>query len=109
VKQNPSAAKLSAFCIAICCCFFAIACATLPKAPQASQPGPSAHNESRLNINTATAAELETLPGIGATMAARIIDYRDRYGAFRRAEHLMMVRGISDKKFRTLQPLITAD
>jgi competence protein ComEA len=109
VKQNPSAAKFPAFCLAICLCFFATACATLPQTSQAPQQAPSAQQESRININTATASEFEVLPGIGATMAARIVDHRDRYGAFRRAEHLMMVRGISDKKFRALQPLITVD
>jgi len=45
--------------------------------------------------------------GVVGTMAALIVSHRERYGAFRRAEHLMMVRGISDKKFRELQPLIT--
>jgi len=57
--------------------------------------GPALRNEPRININTAAAHELESLPGIGETMAARIVSHRERYGAFRRAEHLMMVRGIS--------------
>jgi competence ComEA-like helix-hairpin-helix protein len=108
VKQNLSAAKFSAVFLSGCFCFFATACATLPKTPPFEQ-APAAHNGSLININTATAGELEVLPGIGSTMAARIIEHRARYGAFRRAEHLMMVRGISDKKFRELQPLITVN
>jgi len=90
----------------ICLSLFVNACVSLPRSalPLEQQ---SRHNESRMNINSATALELESLPGIGATMAARIIDFRERNGPFRRAEHLMMVRGISDKKFRELQPLIT--
>lgn len=60
----------------------------------------------RLNINTATQEELETLPSIGKEMAARIIQHRNRYGRFQRAEHLLLVRGMSDKKYRALKDLI---
>jgi competence protein ComEA len=62
-----------------------------------------------ININTASARELETLPGIGEGLAQRIIEHRGKYGSFRRAEHLMMVRGISDKRFRALRELITVE
>jgi competence ComEA-like helix-hairpin-helix protein len=60
-----------------------------------------------VNINTAPAEELEKLPGIGRGLAARIISYREQYGRFRRAEHLIMVRGIGDKRFRRLRSFIT--
>jgi comEA protein len=60
-----------------------------------------------VNINTARAEELEKLPGIGRALAARIISYREQYGRFRRAEHLIMVRGIGDKRFRRLRSFIT--
>ena len=62
-----------------------------------------------VNINTAGAAELEKLPGIGRALAARIVEHRERYGRFRRAEHLMMVRGIGDRRFRELRHLITVE
>lgn len=62
-----------------------------------------------INLNTATAAELESLPGVGPMLAARIITYREENGRFRRAEHLMMVRGISDRKFRELRPLVRVE
>ena len=62
-----------------------------------------------ININTASSAELEKLPGIGQALAARIISHRRQYGRFRRAEHLMMVRGISDRRFRALRSLITVE
>jgi len=63
----------------------------------------------RININTASANELETLPGIGKGLAERIIEHREKYGPFRRPEHLIVVRGISDKRFRALRDLITVE
>ena len=60
-----------------------------------------------LNINTATATALEALPGIGAATAARIIEYRQKNGAFKKVEDLMNVRGIGEKTFLSLKPLIT--
>ena len=61
----------------------------------------------RTNINTASAVELEKLPGIGKGLAERIIDHRERFGPFRRTEHLIIVRGISDRRFRALRDLVT--
>ena len=63
----------------------------------------------RININTASAEELETLPGIGKALAERIIEHRGKYGRFRRPEHLIIVRGISDRKFRAFRDLITVE
>ena len=63
----------------------------------------------RININTASANELETLPGIGKSLAERIVEQREKFGPFRRPEHLLMVRGISDKRFRALRDLITVE
>ena len=63
----------------------------------------------RININTASANELETLPGIGRGLAQRIIEHREKYGPFRRPEHLISVRGISDRRFRALRDLITVE
>ena len=60
----------------------------------------------RINLNTAPAKELEALPGIGKGLAGRIVEHREKYGPFRRAEHLMMVRGISESRFRALHHLI---
>lgn len=63
----------------------------------------------RININTAPADELEKLPGIGKAMAARIIEHREKYGPYRKPEHLIIVRGISDRRFHALQNLITVE
>ena len=60
-----------------------------------------------VNLNTATAAELEKLPGIGAKTAARIVDYRQKKGPFKKAEELMNVQGIGEKSFLKLKSQIT--
>jgi competence ComEA-like helix-hairpin-helix protein len=78
--------------------------AAAPSQSLAENPAPT-----RININTASAQELEKLPGIGRGFAQRIVDHRERYGPFRRPEHLIMVRGLSDKRFRTLRELITVE
>lgn len=62
-----------------------------------------------ININTATAEQLEKLPNIGKQTAENIIYYRERYGKFRRVENLMLVERISDKKFRNMRHLIKAE
>jgi competence protein ComEA len=62
-----------------------------------------------IDINDASSDDLEKLPGIGPSMAKRIIEHRERFGKFRRLEHLIMVRGFSDRRFRELRPLITAE
>jgi competence protein ComEA len=63
----------------------------------------------RIDINTASAAELEKLPGIGKGLAERIIEHRETFGPFRRTEHLIIVRGISDRRYRALRDLITVE
>ena len=84
--------------------------AAQPLAAQTTQ----AHADSRsakpavmVNLNTATSAELETLPGVGAKMAARIIEYRQKKGPFKKIEELMNVQGIGEKNFLKLKPQLT--
>lgn len=60
-----------------------------------------------VNINTATNTELETLPGVGPALATRIIEYRQKNGPFKKIEDLMSVRGIGEKSFLKLKPLVT--
>jgi len=76
---------------------------------QASLPATSQQQSQRININTASAQELETLPGIGKALAERIIEHRSKYGPFRKPEHLIIMRGISDKRFQNLRDLITVE
>ena len=60
-----------------------------------------------LNLNTATVAQLEALPGIGKSTAERILEYREKSGGFKKIEDLMNVRGIGEKNFLKLKPLVT--
>jgi competence protein ComEA len=60
-----------------------------------------------VNINAAGAAELETLSGIGPTLAQRIIDYREAHGPFAAIEDIMNVQGIGEGLFSEIRDLIT--
>lgn len=62
-----------------------------------------------VNINTTTIVELENLPGIGRATAEAIIAHRTENGPFRRVEHLMLIRGISERRFIDLRPLIRVE
>lgn len=62
--------------------------------------------EGRIDLNTADAALLDTLPGIGAVLAERIIAYREAYGGFRSVEEIMNVKGIAEGKFAQIKDLI---
>jgi comEA protein len=69
-------------------------------------PQEKAAASSQVNLNTATQAQLETLPGVGEATAKRIIEYRDKNGGIKKIEELMNVRGIGEKSFLKLKPLI---
>ena len=86
-------------------------CITLPRdpSPRVEPNAAESNGRGRINVNTASAADLEKLPGIGKVVAERIVSHRQQFGAFRRAEHLMMVRGISDQKFRAIRSSITVE
>ena len=60
-----------------------------------------------VNLNTASATDLEGLPGVGAKTAARIVEYRQKNGPFKKVEELMNVRGVGEKNFLKLKPQIT--
>ncbi len=61
---------------------------------------------SRMNLNTATASQLERLPRIGPKMAARILAYREAHGGFRSVEELVQVRGIGEKTLAKMAPYL---
>ncbi len=75
-------------------------------------PGLQSAEEDRsetVELNTATASELRTLPGVGERTAERIIEYREEHGGFEKIEDLMNVRGIGEKTFLRLRPLVRVD
>ena len=61
-----------------------------------------------LNINTASAEELQTLPNIGVQMAQRIVNYREQHGKFASMEALQNVKGIGAKTLEKLRPFVDA-
>jgi len=65
--------------------------------------------EPKVNINTATVEELAKLPGIGKSIAQRIVNHREKSGKFRTVDELLVIRGISRKKLEQLRPLITTE
>jgi competence protein ComEA len=79
--------------------------AARPAAKTAAAPAAGA----AINLNTATVAQLETLPGVGKSTAERILEYRQKNGGFKRVEDLMNVRGIGEKSFLKIKPLITVN
>ena len=62
-----------------------------------------------VNINSADQRTLEKIPGIGTALARKIIEHRTRYGTYRRIEDLMLVEGVSDRRFREIRHLITVN
>ena len=101
----------------ILCCLTASAAASCVKLPRRADAGGSQQTHAQqtlqdaptLSLNEASRVELERLPGIGPALAARIVEHRERFGRFRRAEHLLLVRGISERRFLQLRPYVTAE
>lgn len=75
-----------------------------PLAPGIPEP-PS--TPGRVDINRASAVELELVPGIGSVLAGRIVEFRDRYGPFAEVEDLLEVRGIGPKVLERLRDYVT--
>lgn len=72
-----------------------------------AQPSSSGSQGGLININTASVAELDTLDGIGPTLAQRIIDFRTTNGSFSTIEDINNVSGIGDKKYEAIKNSIT--
>jgi competence protein ComEA len=71
-------------------------------APAAGAPGEGAP----LDLNTATAEQLDALPGVGPVLAERIVAYRTEHGGFRSVDELREVDGIGDTRFEKLRELV---
>jgi competence ComEA-like helix-hairpin-helix protein len=85
-----------------------IACLSLLLCLALGTPAPCAQNQNaeRININTASAEELERLPDIGPVLAKRIVEHRRKHGPFKRPQDIVVVRGLSAKLYRRIAHLI---
>ena len=75
--------------------------------PPAGQAETKASPAPVVNINTAPVDQLERLPGVGPATAARIVEYRQKNGGFKKIEELMNVRGIGEKVFLRMKNQLT--
>ena len=83
----------------------------VPKAGEPCQPASTVGtsgggDDSRIDLNSATAEQLETLPGIGKVKAQSIVDYRDKVGAFRSTEEVTEVKGIGPATYEAIRDLV---
>ena len=73
-----------------------------------SEPiGLPSQGDGKININLASQSELTDLPGIGSTLASRIVDYRRQHGDYSRIEDIRNVSGIGEKRYEAIQDMIT--
>ena len=89
---------------------FVVLCATaaFAQAPAKGSATASAVSATApVNLNTATVTQLDSLPGVGKATAERIVEYRQKNGGFKKIEELMNVKGVGEKSFLKLKPLIT--
>jgi competence protein ComEA len=85
----------------------AAAAAEAPARAAAPAPAKSAASEARpVDINTAGSAELESVPGIGKSLAQRILTFREKNGAFGSVDDLLKVQGIGEKSLQRLRPYL---
>jgi competence protein ComEA len=78
-----------------------------PTGPVASGSGPTGSVPGeKINLNTATASQLESLPGVGPVLAQHIINHRERHGGFRSVSELREVDGIGDARYEQLKELV---
>jgi competence protein ComEA len=81
--------------------------ATKTTTPKSASTRQRATPSAPVNLNAATQTQLQTLPGVGAGTAQRILDYRQKNGAFKKIEELMNVKGVGEKSFLKLKPFVS--
>lgn len=93
----------------LCSCFAGLLLVSLLLSASSLRAEEKKKPEPPVNINTATVEELAKLPGVGRSIAQRIVNHREKSGKFRTVEELLVIRGISRKKLEQLRPLITVE
>ncbi|MFF2525516.1 helix-hairpin-helix domain-containing protein [Streptomyces liangshanensis] len=78
----------------------------VPAPPAAEAPAGGPRPPEPVSLNTGTAEQLDTLPGVGPVLARRILDHRAEHGGFRSVDELREVNGIGDRRFADLRPLV---
>jgi comEA protein len=81
--------------------------ASSAKATRASSRVHKAAPTGKVNLNTASAAELSALPGVGEKLAERIVEHRQKTGGFKSTQELMNVKGVGEKNFTKIQSYLT--
>lgn len=79
----------------------------IPAPVQQSESSHSVNRSQRVDLNRATVAEFDQLPGVGPVLAKRMVDYRKSIGRFHAVEDLRAVKGIGKKKLEQLKPFVT--
>ena len=98
---------VSVLAVVLCVAAVAVPAAASQEGKAPAKPSRAAASSQIVNVNTASAADFEALPGIGPKLAARIIDYRQKNGPFKKLEDLMNVQGLGEKNFLKLKPQLT--
>lgn len=98
--------RMTLACVLAICGTLLFTSPTLNASTQAAQAEAQAASKATVNLNLATLDQLETLPGIGRKTAERIIEHRTKNGNFKKIEELMNVKGIGEKSFLKLKPMI---
>jgi competence protein ComEA len=83
--------------------FAVLVAPSLAVAESAAKAAPT----SKINLNTASAEQLATLPGVGPALAGRIVEYRQKSGSFRATKDVMNVKGIGEKNFAKIESWLT--
>lgn len=86
----------------------AVGASAADRAPGPPSP-PRVNAAAKLDLNRASADELQTLPGIGAVLAGRVVEWRAKHGSFRNVEQLREVKGIGRKTLERVRPLVVVD
>ena len=94
--------RVATMALAMCAGVGGVAAAQTQTAPEEQSP-----QAAQVDLNQASAVQLETLPGIGPRTAELIIAYRNENGGFKKIEDLMNIRGIGERSFLRLRPLVS--